>query len=103
MYADDSHLSYASDNVLDVEQNLNQNLESINQWLIANHSKTEFTLIGSKQIIRTFQSSPSLEIGGMPINQVSHTKSVSVWLDENLIWNQHIDKLSTRLHLALVR
>ena len=58
MYADDSHLSYASDYVPDMEQNLNQDLASINQWLIANkltlnHSKTEFMLIGSRQRIRT--------------------------------------------------
>jgi hypothetical protein len=56
MYADDTHLLLTSDNVLDIEQNLNQDLESVNKWLIANkltlnQSKTEFMLIGSRQRI----------------------------------------------------
>ena len=54
MYADDTKLSFAGHNVLDIEQNLNQDLENVNEWLIANkltlnQSKTEFMLIGSRQ------------------------------------------------------
>ena len=48
-------------------------------------------------MIRTFETSPSLEIGGMPINRVSHTKSVGVYLDENLIWNEHINQISRKI------
>ena len=38
-----------------------------------------------------------LEIGGMPINRVSHTKSIGVYLDENLIWNEHINQISRKI------
>ena len=80
MYADDTNLSFAGNNVLDIEQNLNQDLENVNEWLIVtkltlNQSKTEFMLIGSRQRIRTFETSPSLEISGMPTNRVKHTNS----------------------------
>ena len=102
MYADDTNLSFAGNNVLDIEQNLNQDLENVNEWLIANkltlnQSKTEFMLIGSRQRIRTFETSPSLEISGMPINRVSHTKSIGVYLVENLIWNEHINQISRKI------
>ena len=104
MYADDTNLSLAGDNVLDIyiEQHLNQDLENVNERLIANkltlnQSKTEFMLIGSRQRIRTFKTSPSLEIAGMPINRVSHTKSIGVYLDENLIWNEHINQTSRKI------
>ena len=102
MYADDTNLSFAGNNILDIEQNLNQDLENVNEWLIANkltlnQSKTEFMLIGSRQRIRMFETSPSLEIGGMPINPVSHTKSIGVYLDENLIWNEHINQISRKI------
>ena len=102
MYADDTNLSFAGNNVLDIEQNLNQDLENVNEWLIANkltlnQSKTEFMLIGSRQRIRTFETSPSLETGGMPINRVSHTKSIGVYLDENLTWNEHINQISRKI------
>ena len=57
MYADDTNLSVVGNNVLDIEQNLNQDLENVNEWLIANkltlnQSKTEFMLIGPRQRIR---------------------------------------------------
>ena len=75
----------AMNSVLDIEQNLNQDLENVNEWLIANkltlnHSKTKFMLIGSRQRIRTFETSPTLEIGEMPINRLSHTKLVCILL-----------------------
>ena len=54
-------------------------------------------LIGSRQRIRMFKASPSLEIGGMPINRVSHTKSIGVYLDENVIWNEHINQISGKI------
>ena len=33
----------------------------------------------------------------MPINRVSHTKSIGVYLDENLSWNEHINRLSKKI------
>ena len=56
MYADGTYVSLASNNVLDIEQNLNQDLESVNEWLISNkltlnQSKNEFMLIGFRQRI----------------------------------------------------
>ena len=102
MYANDTNLSFAGNNVLGIQQNLNQDLENVNEWLIANkltlnQSKTEFMLIGSRQRIRTFETSPSLEIGEMPINRVSHTKSIDMYPDENLIWNEHINQISRKI------
>ena len=98
MYADDTHLTLASNNINDIEIYLNQDLENVNEWLIANRltlnqSKTEFMLIGSRQRLCTFQSAPNLKINGAPIKQVSVTKSLGVYIDENLSWNTHIDKL----------
>ena len=36
MNADDTHLSYASDNDVDIEVHVNQDLESVNERLIGN-------------------------------------------------------------------
>ena len=54
-------------------------------------------LIGSRQRISTFNSSPSLTINDVPVKQVSHTKSLGVHIDENLTWNVHIEKLSKKV------
>ena len=39
----------------------------------------------------------NIPIGGMPINRVSRTKSIGVYLDENLIWNEQINQISRKI------
>ena len=53
MYADDTHLTYADNDISKIELNLNQDLVNVSEWLIVNKltlnmSKTEFMLIGSR-------------------------------------------------------
>ena len=50
-------------------------------------------LIRSRQRLSTFQTVASLSIGDNLTNQVKYTKSLGVFLDCNLSWNIHIDKL----------
>ncbi len=96
MFADDTHLTFSGADIRDIDQSLNQDLENVSEWLAANKltlntSKTEFMLIGSRQRIRTFNSSPSLVINETPINRVNHVKSLGLNIDENLSWNKHIE------------
>ena len=67
MYADDLHLTFASKDPDVIEQNLNQDFASVNNWLVANKlilnkSKTEFMVIGSRQILGTLHKSPSFTV-----------------------------------------
>ena len=62
MYADDTHLTYANNDICAIEASLNQDLLNINRWLIANKltlnmTKTEFMLIGSRQKLNSLCSS----------------------------------------------
>ena len=81
---------------------LNEDFPRVNKWLTANKltlstSKTEFMLIGSRQRLSTLQSTPSLIIGDAPIKQVNVTKSLAVYIDQNLSWNIHIEKLCKKI------
>ena len=54
MYADDTNISFQSSNLIDLEDNMNNELSSLNSWLMAyrlslNIAKTEFMIIGSRQ------------------------------------------------------
>lgn len=102
MYADDTHLTLAGIN--SIELNLNKDLASVSDWLIPvgnkltlNKSKTEFMLIGSRQRLRSFVHSPSLKIDGAQISQVPSTKSLVIKIDENLTWNVHIENFSKKI------
>ena len=87
MYADDTYLTLAGNIADSIKLNLNKDLRSVSEWLIANRltlnkSKTEFMLIGSRQRLRLFVDSPSLKIGGAQISQVPITKSLGIYIDE---------------------
>ena len=55
---------------------------------------TEFMLIGSRQKLSTLSSPPELSIDNVPIEKVTSVKSLGIFIDENLRWQAHIDKLS---------
>ena len=79
MFADDTNLTYASNNIYDINNKFNEDLANVAEWLSANkltlnQSKTEFMLIGSRQRIKTLQTVPLLAINGVPVRQVAHTK-----------------------------
>jgi len=68
---------------------MNDDLTKITEWLMAykltlNKSKTEFMLIGSKQRLNTFNRLQSFTINSNSIKQVEFTKSLGVYIDENI-------------------
>lgn len=106
MYADDTHLTFASNCVDTINEVLNRDLAKVNEWLIANKltlnaSKTEFMLIGSRQRLCTFDKSPSLSIDDKSIKHVSSSKSLGVHIDENLSWNVHIETIAKKIASGL--
>ena len=102
MYADDTHLTYADNDVYSLEASLNQDLLNISNWLIANkltlnRTKTEFMLIGSRQKLNSLSVIPDLEINGTQLNRVNFTKSLYVLIGENLTWSNHINAISKKI------
>ena len=50
-------------------------------------------LIGSRQRLSTLSDTLELSIDNVPIEQVPSVKSLGIYVDENLSWHFHIDKL----------
>jgi len=101
MYTDDTHLTFATNDVVHLEENMNDDLTKITEWLTANKltlnkSKTEFMLTGSRQRLNTFNRLPSFPIDSNSIKQVEYTKSLRVYIDENLTWNVRIEHISKK-------
>ena len=93
-YADDTHITFASNNIQTINTVLNEDLAKVEKWLTANKltlnaSKTE--LIGSRQRLSTFHNPPSLMIDGAPITQVNSTKSLGVHIDQTSSWNVYVE------------
>ena len=102
MYADDTHITYAGVDVNLIQSNLNHDLDNLNKWLISNKltlnsAKTEFVPIGSRQKLNTLSNPLELSIDNVPIEHVSSVKSLGIFIDGNLRWQTHIDKLSKKV------
>ena len=102
MYADDTSITYASNDVEEIERCVNIDLDRIRIWLAANKltlntTKREFLLIGSRQILSTLERNPIIEINQFPIKQVSTSKSLGGHIDGNLSWDCHINEISKKI------
>ena len=71
----------------DVQSAVNSDLENLRKWLVANRlslnvAKTEFMLIGSKQMIK--DAHPNILIENKQIKQVYECKTLGIIVDQNL-------------------
>ena len=106
MYADDTHITYADVDVNLIQLNWNHDLDNLNNWLISNKltlntAKTEFMLIGSRQKLSTLSSQPELSIDNVAIEKVTSVKSLAIFIDENLLWQTHLDKLPKKIAFGI--
>ena len=67
MYADDIHLTYASNNIHNIQTSLSEYLENVHSWVRANKltlnmTKTEFMLIASRHRLSTVTVSQNLRL-----------------------------------------
>ena len=67
MYADDTHLTYAGNNLENIQFYLNEDLTNVFNWLQANKltlnmTKTKFMLIGSRHRLNILTASPTIRI-----------------------------------------
>ena len=53
--------------------------------------------IGSREKLSILSSQPELSIGNVPLEKVTSVKSLGIFIDENLRWQTHIDKLSKKI------
>ena len=102
MYSDDTHLTYADNEICSLEASFKQDLLNINNWLIANKltlnmTKTEFMLIGSRQKLNSLSVLPDLEINGTQLNRIDFTKSLGVLINENVTWSNHINAITKKI------
>ena len=87
--------------VEEINECINSDLE-IRLWLAANKltlnlTKTEFLLIGSRQRLSNLPENPSIKINQIPVEQVSTTKSLGVYIDQNLNWEFQIKEISKKI------
>ena len=106
MYADDTSLSFASNNIDDLNRFMNEDLNCLKDWLQGNKLslnvlKTHAMVVGSrpklKRIADEVSGQPSFFINGTQIETVERTKYLGVQLDCHLVWDEHVKCMRTKV------
>ncbi len=112
MFADDTNISCDRKLATDIQKKINSDLNSVHNWLLANKltlsvEKTEYMIVGSRQRLNQINSDPDIYINrrSYMIKRVSNKKFLSVVLDEQLNWHNHIDNQYAKIlkNIALLR
>ena len=110
MYADDTSLSFASNNIDDLIRFMNEDLNCLKDCLQENKLslnvlKTHAMVVGSrpklKRIADEVSGQPSFFINGTQIETVERTKYLGFQLDCHLVWDEHIKCMKTKVSRAL--
>ena len=99
MYVDDTSISIAASSLPELESVLNTELANLHEWLNVNKlslniAKTELMLIASRQRLAstTIGHSLTVHIVGHEIDRVPNTKSLGLYIDQNLWWSKHVNE-----------
>ena len=113
MFADDTNITATGQTVQELQTNLNNNLENVHHWLLANrltlnYNKTEYMIIGSRQKILNIQEEPLISIGNETImfrfNYCQNMPGLfHDYFKQNNAPHKHNTRNSTKLHMSYKR
>ena len=110
IYAGDTASSHSSSCLSKLQDDLNQDLVNLQNWLQGNKLslnvvKTQSMMIGSRpniqKIKKQTEAKPSFKIGEQNINMITDTKYLGVQIDEKLEWDHHIEQVKAKAQRAL--
>ena len=105
MYADDTNIIISDKNLIQLENTINDELIKVNNWLKANKlllnvNKTKYMLfIPNINKKNSNQGAINLNIiiNNVSIDRVDTHKFLGIFVDEELNWKTHVDKIATQI------
>ena len=106
MYADDTTLTSAAEDVDTLQVKMNSDLNIIQSWLKVNKltlnvKKTKYLLIGSRPKLDLVPGNFTVKVNNISLERVTVYKSLGVLVDEYLTWKAHIDEISKKISASL--
>ena len=106
MYADDTTLTCSAENAHTLQVEMNSDLSKIPTWLKVNKltlnvKKTKCMLTGSRPKLELLSDNFTVKVNNIHIERVTVYKSLGVSIDENLLWETHIDEISKKISAGL--
>ena len=100
MFADDTNVYYSGKNTSDVNNVLNQEMEKVSGWLIANQLSINYKILKPRQK-RLNLTNFSLKIKNNLIERKSSIKFLGVITDEHLSWKEHISTVAAKISKSI--
>jgi hypothetical protein len=106
LYADDTQISSSSYDFETLVQNLNDDLNNIQRWLLKNKlqhhpTKTKVMFIASSyNLINKIGNTPIL-MNNTPVPQTSKYTCLGMDIDEKLTWDAHIDLICCKVSAGI--
>ena len=99
LFADDTNIYYDSDDLVELEKTVNQELRKLSQWLNINRlalnvGKTNFVIFRANKRI---YHNVTLILNRKAIEQKDHVKYLGVLMDEHLNWKKQINNVTKKI------
>ena len=99
LFADDTNIYYDSDDLVELEKTVNQELRKLSQWLNINRlalnvGKTNFVIFRAKKKI---YHNVTLIMNRKAIEQKDHVKYLGVLMDQHLNWKKQIANVTKKI------
>ena len=106
LYADDTQISSSSYDFETLAQNLNDDLNNIQRWLLKNKlqhhpTKTKVMFIASSyNLIKNIGNTP-IFMNNTPVLRTSKYTCLGIDIDEKLTWDAHIDSICSQVSAGI--
>ena len=100
LFVDDTNIYYESDNIKNLNHEINRELLKVKSWLEVNKlapnvKKTNYVISCLPR--RRVMENVSIKFGKKPVSRYGHVKFLGIIIDENLSWKYHITELTKKL------
>ena len=106
MYADDTSISYASNEINELFNEIKGELDLVSSWmrqnkLSLNAEKSEFMLIGHPKQLNKAKDFPDLEVEDQKLCRAQKTKYLGVIMDESMNWEEQLKTIKRKIKNGL--
>ena len=102
LFADDTNLTYADNDLNKITSVLNDDLKILQNWLNMNKlslnvMKTKYMFVASRQRLSNIPEQLDISISGIEIKRVKSFKCLGLELDEGLTWESHVSAIISKV------
>ena len=107
IYADDTAITVASNNVVEMTESAHKELVNIAEWMRVNKlspdsQKTEFMIIGHPLSTRKLELPETLELYWLRCKKGGKAKYLGIISAENLNWDEQFERIRSKINTGLM-